>query len=240
MRKHLSLLTMLIVCSGLAFRVSEAKGESVISAVRVDTSSISGTTGSLDLNFNPGPLVTQPASLQILDLTSDGMLAGNCPCVTGDVTGQLPSTLTFDNGSGFNDYFDNFTFKQSMSFHVSFYGAALSTPDGTSTSGSTFAFSMFSDAVGIIPTLTTDTTDGFAFTINVNFDGTTTVTNYSSQTSVNPLNGAATPEPSTLALIGIGGVVFAGFVRRRKRKLLLGSVPQSPESYNLASKPYLC
>ena len=34
--------------------------------VTVDTSSISGTAGSLDFNFNPGPLVTQAASLQIL------------------------------------------------------------------------------------------------------------------------------------------------------------------------------
>jgi len=32
----------------------------------VDTSSIAGTAGSLDFNFNPGPLVTQAAALQVL------------------------------------------------------------------------------------------------------------------------------------------------------------------------------
>ena len=112
--------------------------------VTVDTSSISGTAGSLDFNFNPGPLVTQSASLQILGFTSDGSLVscavniqGFCP--TGDVTGTLPGTLTFDNVTGFNDYFDNFTFGTMISFVVSLYGPALSVPDGVSTSGSTLA-----------------------------------------------------------------------------------------------------
>jgi hypothetical protein len=173
--------------------------------VTVSTPSIAGTMGSLDFNFNPGPLVTQLAQLQILNFTSDGMLAGACPCTTGDVTGQLPATLTFDNGSGFNDYFDNFTYGTTISFAVSLYGPALSSPDGVSTSGSTFAFSMFSDPAGMTPVLTSDTTDGFAFTIDVNLDGSTTVTNYSAQTSVTAMGspggpGGSVPEPGTLAL----------------------------------------
>ena len=64
--------------------------------VTVDTSSITATMGSLDFNFNPGPLVTQYAQLEILNFSSDGSLAGDCPCGTGDVTGQLPSTLMFE------------------------------------------------------------------------------------------------------------------------------------------------
>lgn len=183
----------------------------------VNTSSISGTAGSLDFNFNPGPLVTQAASLQILDFSSNGSLAGNCPCGTGDLSGQLPATITFDNGTAFNDYFDQFTYGSTLSFDVSLYGPALSSPDGISTSGSAFAFSMFSDTDGTVPVLTSDTIDGFAVTVNVNLDGTTTVTNYSLQTSVTPLTGATTtPEPGTLALIGIAGVVFAGFVQAHK------------------------
>jgi hypothetical protein len=172
--------------------------------VTVNTSSITGTDGSLDFNFNPGPLVSQGASLQILTFTSDGTLAGACPCGTGDVTGQLPATLTFDNGTGFNDYFDDFTYGTTLSFAVSLYGPALSAPDGVSTSGSTFAFSMFSDSAGTIPVLTTDTTEGFAFTIAVNLDGSTTVTDDSPQTAVNPVGGATVPEPGTAAALGMG------------------------------------
>src|ERR1039458_8079270 len=95
--------------------------------VTVNTSSISGTMGSLDFNFNPVPLATQPASLQILNFTSDGTLV-NCAanvqgfCPTGGVSGLLPGTVTFNNGASFNDYFDGFTFGSTLSFQVSLYG----------------------------------------------------------------------------------------------------------------------
>src|ERR1035441_4720991 len=59
--------------------------------VTVNTSSIAGTAGSLDLNFNPGPQVTQAANLQILNFASNGTLAGS-PSLTGDVSGTLPGT----------------------------------------------------------------------------------------------------------------------------------------------------
>ena len=172
----------------------------------VNTSSISGTAGSFDLEFNPGPLVTQAASLQILNFSSDGTLVGS-PALTGDVSGALPGTVTFDNGTGFNDYFEGFTYGSTLSFQFSLFGPALSSPDGTSTSGSTFAFSMFSDAAGTMPVLTTDTVNGFAFTVDVNLDGSTTVTNSSPQTD--PAIVPVVPEPSSLALIGTALALLA-------------------------------
>jgi hypothetical protein len=178
--------------------------------------------GSLDFQFDPGPLVTQASNLQIVNFSSGGTLAdcaaniqGFCP--TGDVAGTLPGTLTFDNGTGFNDYFDDFTFGSTISFQVSLYGPALSSPDGLSTSGSTFAFSMFSDALGTVPTLTSDTAEGFAFTVDVNLDGTTTVNNFSSQTSVQPA-GAAVPEPSSMALLGTALFCWRALRFRQQRR----------------------
>ncbi|MGD0872382.1 MAG: NF038129 family PEP-CTERM protein [Bryobacteraceae bacterium] len=185
---------VLCICASTAF------AGAIEYSFSVNTSSISGTAGSLDFNFNPGPLVSQAASLQILSFASDGTLAGS-PEAIGDVSGgPLPAALTFDNGTGFNDYFEGFTFGSTMTFIVSLYGPALTSPDGVSTSGSTYAFSMFSDAAGTIPTLTTDLTDGFAATVNVNLDGTTTVTNFSTQTTIGPVT--ATPEPNTYLLAG--------------------------------------
>ncbi len=137
---------------------------------------------------------------------------------TGDVAGAPPATLTLDNGSRFSYYFEDFNFGTSLAFNVSLYGPALSSPDGISTSGSTFAFSMFSDAEGTIPALTSDTIDGFAFTVDVNLDGTTTLNNVSSQTSVVPATGAPIPEPGSITLVG-SSLVFVVLLRRKRQQM---------------------
>jgi hypothetical protein len=183
--------------------------------VTVNTSTISGTVGSLDFNFNPGPLVTQAASLQILDFASDGTLSGNAT-PTGDVSGSLPGTVTFDNDTGFNDYFEGFTFGSSLAFNVSLFGSALNSPDGVSISGSTFAFSMFSDYAGTIPALTTDMTDGFALVVDVNLDGTTTAANLSPETSIDSVN--AVPEPSSFIFV-VTAAAFVEALYRLKRRI---------------------
>jgi hypothetical protein len=175
--------------------------------ITVDTSSINGTSGSLDFNFNPGPLITQAASVQIVNLATDGSFVGG-PSSIGNVSGNLPATVTLANGTPFNDYFQGFTFGSTLSFGISLFGPALSAPDGTSTSGSAFAFSMFSDAAGTTPVLTTDTTNGFAVTVGVNLDGSTTLTNFIP-------GAAATPEPGTGAVMGLA-LTFFGLWRRRQ------------------------
>jgi hypothetical protein len=206
-------ITSIFVVALLSF-VATASAGPVDEMVMVDTASLSGTMGSLDFNFNPGPLVSQSASLQILNFSSDGALAGS-PSVIGDVSGTLPGTLTFDNGSNLNDYFEGFAFGNTLSFDMSFFGPALSSPDGTSTSGSAFAFSMFSDPNGSTPALTSDLTDGIALTVDVKLDGSTTLTNFSSQTSVEPAGISAIPEPSSLGeVLLLLGLIFAAHVCR--------------------------
>jgi hypothetical protein len=210
MRQQKALFTALLLCFA-------GSASADIYDVTVNTSSISGTAGSLDFNFNPGALVTQAASLDILNFASDGTLVGgSCllggACLTGDVSGTLPGTVTFDNGTGFNDYFQGFTFGSNLLFNVRLYGPAVNSPDGISTSGSTFAFSMFSDSAGTIPVLTSDTIDGFAFTVDVNLDGTTTVDNFSTDTIVQRVSSVV-PEPNSFALLGT--MLIALIVLRR-------------------------
>ncbi len=190
---RLSRFVAALFCAG-----SLASAGAITYDVTVNTSTISGTFGSLDFNFAPGSS-SQFASLQILNFTSDGTPAGDCPCGTGDVSGQLPGALTFDNGSGFNDYFDQFTYGNTISFDVSLFGPALTSPDGVSTSGSAFAFSMFFDPEGEFPVLTSDTTDGFAIEIDVNLDGTTTVNNFTDATITAE---SSAPEPGSFVLVG--------------------------------------
>src|SRR5208282_1452048 len=104
MQVHRTFFVMLLLCV-----TGTAAASPITYDVTVDSSSISGTAGSFDFEFNPGPLVTQAASLQILNFSSDGTLAGT-PALTGDVMGALPTTVTFDNGTAFNDYFEGFTY----------------------------------------------------------------------------------------------------------------------------------
>jgi hypothetical protein len=214
MRQHiiLGLSGVLYFCF-----VNAVMADPITYDVSVDTASLSGTTGSLDFNFNPGPFVSQSASLQILNFATNGVFVPP-PALTGDVTGTLPATLTFTNSTAFNDYFEAFTFGSSLSFRFSLYGPALSSPDGMSTSGSTFAFSMFSDASGTVPALTADTADGFAFTVNVNLDGSTSVNNFSSETAVGSSAPSAVPEPCSLALLVTSMVLLWGKGRLRARK----------------------
>jgi len=203
----------LLVSALLLALAGSADADGVTYDVTVNTSSIAGTSGSLDFQFNPGPLATQAANLQIQSFMPGGGVG--TAVSTGDVTGALPGTITFDNGSGYNDYFTGFTYGSTLSFLVNLYGPAVSTPDGVSTSGSMFSFSMFSDPGGTMPVLTSDTTDGYAFTVAINLDGSTTPTNYSSELTATPVNAVATPEPGTLLLFVLG---LAGFALLRKQQ----------------------
>lgn len=189
--------THLLFAALLGF-ASLASANTVSYQVSVDTSSLSGTDGSLDFQFNPGALDSQAATLQILGFSTDGGLLPG-PGSFGDVSGDLlsaPFTLTFHNAPGLNDYFQGITFGSILAFEVSLSGPAVDAPDGVSTSGSAFSFSLFSDAAGTTPALTTDP-GGFAFTVDLNLDGTTAITNYSGATTV-----SAVPIPATLWLFG--------------------------------------
>ena len=69
--------------AALCLAASVASAAPMTYTITVDTSSISGDAGSLDFNFNPGPLVTQEADPQIENFASDGTLAGS-PSTIGE------------------------------------------------------------------------------------------------------------------------------------------------------------
>ena len=177
--------------------------------VTVNTSSIHGTSGSLEFQFNPGAS-SQLADLQILNFTSNGTLVPP-PVRTGDASGTLPGTLTFDNLTGFNDYFEDFTFGTTLSFLASFSGPALTSPTGTFPSDSKFVFSMFSDAAGTVPALTSNAL-GDALDISVlHTTGNTSVTNFSAFTTA----PVFTPEPNSLLALTTGLLAVCFIVRRK-------------------------
>ena len=212
MRKHRLALRFSIpaLMLGLLFSAASARA-STIFLVSVDTSLLSGNSGFLDFMFNPGGS-SQSAFAQVSSFSPGGSLS-NSPTVTGDVTGTLPPLVTINNTTAFNDYFAGFTYGPSLSFLLTLGGPAVDAPNHTASSGSTFAFSMFAND-GATPELTSSP-DGFGFTVDVNLDGSTTVTDFI--TSENSIQ-VVTPEPAALALslTGFAAIAIAGLRRRKK------------------------
>ena len=130
--------------------------------VTVNTSSLAGDAGIMDLQFNAGALTSANGCVTISYFTTDGTL-GSPATTTGSVSGSLSSSLVINNGSGgcttatsytastLNDYQQPITFGNTISFLVTLAGPALTC--STCTSGSSFGVAFIS---GGNPALTGD------------------------------------------------------------------------------------
>lgn len=202
--------TMIMVWSGGA-------SQAAIYQVTVNTSSLAGTAGNVDFQFNPGGGSTQPGLVTISSF-SGGTVVGTASTF-GGVAGNLPATVTIDNSGGLNDYFQAFTFGNSFSFALQFSGPDVNAPNGTATSGSAFGLSLY-NAGGDTPLLTNNA-DGFIATANVNLDGTVTISTYPSSGAgsapVATIVSTSTPEPTTLTLFAAPLLAVGGLALRRRR-----------------------
>ena len=191
----------------------------VIYLVSVNTSAINGVAGNLDFQFNPGTASSQAAFVSILSFSSAGGILTGPPATLGDVTGTLPATVRINNTTALNDYFHPFTYGASFQFQLLLGGPAIQSPNGTATSGSKFALSLF-DSLGANTFLTTDP-NGFAATADINLNGTVTTSVFPS----NPRGGApvvtfsvaGVPEPSTFSFVSGSLLAIAGAVALRRK-----------------------
>jgi hypothetical protein len=191
----------------LSFGALTAHADTLFQVV-VNTSSIAGTTGYLDFQFDPGvPTNSQSATLKIQNFTGATYVAGS-QVDTGSATGgPLPSAITLTNSTDYNDDYESVKFGNLMSFTLDFGGAAINSPNGTSTSGSSFSFEI-SDANGN-PLLTNDP-NAYDATVNVNLNGSTTAVAESPQV-------VFTPEPASLWMMtGALALFGARYARRSK------------------------
>jgi hypothetical protein len=182
-----------------------ARAETLTYDFYVDTSSLAGTTGYLDFQFNPGDTPYDAGSATLSNFVSDGTLTGSDAAPFGDVSGTLqagPVVIDDLNNSGLNEYTPGFTFGSYFAVAVS-----LEVPvSGLATGGNIFSLdvedSNFNSLLGGFPAIT------------INLDATTgnpSVVNNAG----NAADVTATPEPGTwmLLLTGISGVAL---IRRRK------------------------
>jgi len=162
--------------------------------VTVDTTSVSGEAGNIDLQFNPGLLTSENACVNIGYFATDGSL-GTSPTLTGNATGALSTSVIIANGSGgcttattytstsLNDYNQPITFGSKITFFVAFSGPGVTSPNtSTYTSGSSFGLA-FTSGDGSTALLTTDSSK-FAGAINLNLDGTQTPKSLSSTVTI--------------------------------------------------------
>ena len=190
----------LLVIAAIMFAASAASASLSTYAVSIDTSSLIGTSGALDFQFNPANSTGFTTATAGISGFTGGTLSS--PVLTGDGSGTLPSSVTLNNTTQYNDYFTNYTFGNSIKFNLSLSGAL----------GNSFTFSMFSDAAGSSPALTSDTTDGYALRLDINQNGNAITNNIPTNisSSVTP-----TPIPPSMLLFasGLSGMFF---MKRKK------------------------
>lgn len=177
----------------------------------VDTNSVNGTSGFLDFQFNPGNPTSQAATAEILSFTGGSL--GGSPDITGDVSGTLPGTVTLTNSSALNEYFQQFTYGDSLSFLLSLTGPALSSPNGTANAGTVFGLGLYDETQSPILTDQGSTT-GFAGQVDLNLDGSTTATAFPNGNQPGVVTIQTVPEPATGMLVLCAGLAVFAFRRK--------------------------
>ena len=188
--------------------------------ISVNTSSVSGTAGSVELQFNPVDSTSLAATATSIP-QREQRHPGTIDTPIGDASGDLGSTVTIQNGQGTNDFFQNYTYGSTLSFTLAFSGTALSSPV-PSTSGSTFFLTLWDSQTSVV-----DSGSGSPLFVGEpdsepaaghpapNGDGTETIENAGPGVSATP--SVLVPEPSTL-VVGVSGglaMLAVGLWRRR-------------------------
>ena len=181
--------------------------------VTVDTSSLSGTTGLVDFQFNPSDTVVDELTATVSNFDPvAGLLAGTLS-TSGDVSGTIapgPLTLTYDPDNGFNDANQALTFGNTLSFDVVFSGN-LTNPNPSAE----FSLNLYDSDYNSLLALDQNGTSNLL--IDVNSDGTQTITAVT-ETTVSPedIGPITVPEPSSLLLVCTALVSIGGWRRWRK------------------------
>jgi len=199
--------------------------------ISIDSSTVpSGTSGSIYFQFNPGGATYQTATALVTGLQeTDISFNGGSTIGDASTTGPFPSggSLAMDNAQLTNGLLEGVSFgvKSSLSFDVTFGGAAVNAPDGNPNDAATSFFfgvldSNFAPLLpfgnGVDPLVEIDllpSTGGFA------------VTDTPPVALVTP---ATVPEPGSLTLMALGlATIVAIFGARPARAWLIARVTSS-------------
>lgn len=186
--------------------LAQPQGAKADYIVSVDTSSLNGTQGFIDIEFNPG-LFSLAATATVTNFSTDATIlssVNSTPAGTdGDVpSGTLPNTLIINNTDVLNDVYQPVTFGTFISFDVAFSGSLAN--------GGTFGLTLYDST--FIPLLVNpsdpNNPNGTVGTIDLNPDGSTTAqsfpdSNGNTHTTFQPFT-SSTPEPSSWLMLTLG------------------------------------
>ncbi|MBV6319936.1 NF038129 family PEP-CTERM protein [Duganella violaceipulchra] len=193
--------------AALALALSGLAGLATAQTMHVELNTASlGSSGFLDLQFNPANTPAAFASATISHLSGFGDLSG--VGLTGDVQ-QSAGGFAFGNTTDYNDLFQALSFGGKVSFDVTFGGLADPSPAAIP---SKFAVSFYG-------------ADGMTVLGNAEPDGSLMSLSWQPTAGAGALslaitdqtiaNVSAVPEPSAWAMLG-AGLALVGYARRRK------------------------
>jgi hypothetical protein len=168
----------------------------------VNTTSLTGQSGYLDFEFDPGVTPFDSGSATLAGFTTDGTLTTAAPPF-GDVRGSLPGTVVINNTDALNDYTPGITYG---SFFDVFVTLDIPSVSGTASGGNSFTLDV--EDSGFNPLLSSTFP-----AVEIDLDaitGNPTITNNTS----GPITVTPTPEPASFALFGIGLALMSSWRRR--------------------------
>jgi hypothetical protein len=207
----------------------------------MNTSSLSGSSGYIDMQFSEALLgggggmtaYNTYATATVSNFQTDGSLDAASLLTMGDVTGALNQPVTFlANGDGaFNDYYQGITFGNQLSFALTLAGQGVTTPicpinqSGAECNAPSFILDFLDSSQSTF--LFTNDPSGLTYSgwivggVDVNLDATTTpYTNPGPGNAPSDLsiNSNSVPEPSAWLLLG-SGFIGVFLIARRVRRL---------------------
>ena len=199
----------------MALTLATGAAKAATYSVNIDTSSIAGTSGSVDFQWNLGA-VNSLLTASVASFSNGSTLTGAPVLLAGAFTGSLASgdSLNFDGASAFNYVYQDMTFGSSISFMLTLPDTAPAQSDPTSDTGFFVAVLDATQASA----LTTTSADNQALAFTLQASSAPTFEAYTSLATVASVS--AVPEPATLALMvsGLIGLIGMNALRRRSAK----------------------